>query len=93
MQKDCAMSTTDLTFAYITYFPFFYLLANEEPCETLKIKLFATKKVANQGLFYPFTVPISNNALFENRNALSKNILGQFYRVFYGVLSAVNLGK
>ena len=59
------MSTTDPTFAYITYLFFSYLLADEGPRETSKMMLFSAKKAANQGLFYPFTVPISNNVLFE----------------------------
>ena len=59
------MSTTDPTFAYITYLFFSYLLADEGPRETSKMMLFSAKKAANQGLFYPLTAPISNNVLFE----------------------------
>ena len=65
MQKDCVMSTTDPTFAYITDLFFSDLLADEGPRETSKMMLFSAKIAANQGLFYPFTVPISNNVLFE----------------------------
>ena len=65
MQKDCVMSTTDPTFAYITDLFFSDLLADEGPRETPKMMLFSAKIAANQGLFYPFTVPISNNVLFE----------------------------
>ena len=59
------MSTTDPTFAYMTDLFFSDLLADEGPRETSKMMLFSAKKAANQGLFYPFTVPISNNVLFE----------------------------
>ena len=52
-------------FAYITCLFFLYLLADEGPHETSKTMLFQQKKAVNQGLFYPFAVPISNNALFE----------------------------
>ena len=58
-----------LQFTYITYLFYFYLLADEGSRKTSKTKLFA-ENVANQGLFYPLTVPIINNALFEKRNAL-----------------------
>ena len=64
MQKDCVMSPADPTFAYITYL-FFYLLAYEGARKKSKTMLFSAKKAANQGLFYPFTVPMSNNALSE----------------------------
>ena len=56
---------------------------------------FFSKKVANQGLFYPFTVPLSSNALFEKlklsyvlKSPKTHAILGQ-----YRFLSAVNLEK
>ena len=42
-----------------------YLLVDEGPGETSKTMLFSPKKAINQGLFYPFTVHISNNSLFE----------------------------
>ena len=44
---------------------FFYLIADEGPRVTSKSMLFSANKATNQGLFYPFTVPISNNSLFE----------------------------
>ena len=47
MQKGCFMSTTDPTFAYITYLFFSYLLADEGPRETSKMMLFSAKKAAN----------------------------------------------
>ena len=59
------MSITDPTFAYIPYLFFFHLLADEGPPVTSKTMLFAANKATNQGLFYPFTVLISNNSLFE----------------------------
>ena len=59
------MSTTDPIFACVTYLFFFYLLADEGSRETSKTMLFSAKKATNQGLFYPFTVPISNNSLFQ----------------------------
>ena len=61
----CVMSTTDPTFAYITYLFFFYLIADEGPRVTSKTMLFSANKATNQGLLYSFMVPISNNSLFE----------------------------
>ena len=43
----------------------FYLLADEGPREKSKTMLFSAKKAVNEGLFYPFTVPTSNNSLSE----------------------------
>ena len=60
----CVMSTAEPTFAYITYLFFFCLIDDEGPCVTSKTMLISANKATNQGLFYPFTVPISNNSLF-----------------------------
>ena len=44
----------------------FYLLAYEGPRKKSKtMDAFFSKKTTSQGLFYPFMVPISNNALSE----------------------------
>ena len=64
MQKDWVMSPTDPTFAYITYLFFFIYLPMKDHVKNQR-RCFFSKKAANQGLFYQFTVPISNNALSE----------------------------
>ena len=78
---------------------FFFMIKDEGPrwktTWNIKDDAFFSKKVANQGLFYPFTVPLSSNALFEKlklfyvlKSPKTHAILGQ-----YRFLSAVNLEK
>ena len=58
---------------------FFIYLPIKDHMKHQKQNFSQQQKAANQSLFYPLTVPLSNNALFQKRNALfsteiSKNI-------------------
>ena len=62
----CQEQTPPLHTLRISSF-FIYLLMKDHVKYQRRIFL-QQQKTANQGLFYPMTVPISNNALFEKRN-------------------------
>ena len=65
MQKDCVMSTTDPTFAYLTSLFFLIYMPIKDNLKNQRQSFLQQQKAANYDLFYQLTVLISNNALVE----------------------------
>ena len=75
---------------------FFIYLSIKHHVKHQRQSFLQQQKATNQVLFYPLTIPISNNALFEKRNVLfSTEILKKTHAIQgeYRVLSAVNWEK
>ena len=90
MQKDCVMSITDSSLHTLPISFIFIYLPMKDHVKHQRRRFLQRENVANQGLFYPLTVPISNNEmpcyLLKSRRAYA--ILGE-----YRVPNAVNLEK
>ena len=64
------MSITDSSLRTLPISFIFIYLPMKDHVKNQRRSFLQRENVANQGLFYPLTVPISNNALSEKRNAL-----------------------
>ena len=91
------MSTKDPTFTYFTYLFFFIYLPMKDHVKHQRRSFLQQQKAANQDLFYPLTVPISNTVMPFLRTQMPCFLL-KYPKTYaiqgeYTVLSAVNLEK
>ena len=93
MQKDCVMSTTDSTFAYLTSLFFLIYMPIKDNLKNQRQSFLQQQKPANYDLFYQLTVLISNNALVEITHSLLKSPKTHAIQSEYRVLNALNLEK